>query len=353
MYIDIFEESNAELPFHIIMGARGCGKTFSGFRGVANLRPEVFSMPRGKNFMLIRRLDDDCETIASDTTGRQNPFLTINRKYGTDISLKKIGRHKWGFFPDSDFDDEPIGYMTALTTIGKVRGGGAFDDTVIVIGDEFVPEINVRKLAGEGKLWMSAYDSIARNRETEGLPPVQMFWLSNSDDIHNELLAYLGVVNDIERLVRKQGYGTITYRERGLEVKLLAADEEYITQREASAIGKLAAGTQYGDMAIYNKFSYNDFSLCIRRNIKQCSPMFAIDNIYIWRHDSGWYYACYARGDVMYYYDSSNMHDRMAIQRGWRMEFMQSYMRGKFYFETYAIKHMLIDIIINNTNTKI
>ena len=119
---------------------------------------------------------------------------------------------------------------------------------------------------------------------------------------YNELLAYLGVVNDIERVVRKQGYGTITFKERGLEVKLLKPDDDYIAQRESSAIGKLAVGTQYGEMAIYNKFSYNDFSLCMRRNIKQCSPMFAIDNIYIWRHDSGWYYACYAKGDVMSYY---------------------------------------------------
>lgn len=353
MYINIFKESDLSLAFHIIQGARGCGKTFSGFTGVANLSPDIYMVPRGKNFMLIRRLDDDCETIASDTTGKQNPFLGINRKYGTDISLKKVGKHKWAFFPDSDFDDEPIGFMTALTTIGKVRGGGAFDDTVIVIGDEFVPEACVKKIKEEGKLWLSAYDSINRNREYEGQLPVQMFWLSNSDDINNVLCSYLGIVNDIERMAKKQGYGKIQYRDRSLEYMLLETPKDYIEARESSAIGRLAKGTQYTDMAIYNKFSYNDFSLCCRRNIKQCYPMFAIDNIYVWRHDSGWYYASYAKGDVVYYYNSGNMHDRMACQRAWRADFIQAYMRGQFYFETYAIKHLFIDMIINNIDTKI
>lgn len=345
MFINVYEESNMELPFHIIQGARGCGKTFSALAGAAGLTPEIFK-PQGK-FMLIRRLDDDCETIAADKTGELNPFLKINKYYDSEITLKKMGKHLWGFYEDYDCKGKVLGYLTALTTIGKVRGGGSFDSVTIAIGDEFSPEKHIRRIPYEGKAWLSAYESICRNREYEGIAPLQMFWLSNSDDFNNELCSYLGIINSIERMIKKQGYGKIVFEERKLEYSLLETPEDFLNFKKNSAIGALAKGTDYADMAFENKFAYNDFSLIERRSIKQCHPIFAIDDVYIWHHDSGTYYATYARGDVIYHYNSKNVHDRMAIFREWKFEFTHAFSRGKFFFETYLIKHLLIDVIIN------
>lgn len=345
MYINVFEKSNMKLPFHIIQGARGCGKTFSCLAGAAGLTPEIYK-PSGK-FMLIRRLDDDCETIAADKSGELNPFLKINRKYGSEISLKKMGKHLWGFYEDYDCKGRVLGYMTALTTIGKVRGGGSFDSVTIAIGDEFNPESHIRRIPNEGKAWLSAYESICRNRESEGEEPLQMFWLSNSDDFNNALCSYLGIINDIERMVNKHGYGKVTFPKRKLEYSLLETDHEFLEFKVHSAIGALAQGTDYAEMAFYNKFAYNDFSLIEHKSIKQSHPLFAVDNVYIWQHNNGNYYACYAKGDVIDHYNSKNIHDRIAIFRNWKFEFTQSFMRGRFFFETYEIKQLLIDILVN------
>lgn len=343
IYIDIFELCDTDsYTFHILQGGRGTGKTFSALTGVHGLR-ECKYKPHGK-YILLRRTEEECTTIASDDAN-MNPFKKINRLYGSDIACKRISKKMLGIFNDSDCTGSPQGYIMALSTFAKVRGAD-FDDVGTVIMDEFVPEDHVRLLRNEGDAYFNMYETVCRNREFDGERPVQMFWLSNSNNIYNPLLDELNIINDIERLSKTKGCGRLDYADRGLEFFLMETLPEFRVLKSQTALSRLTAGTRYSSMALDNRYSYNDFSLTGYRKLTGYSPLFAIDDIYVY-HSKDTMYACYSRGDVIERYKSENGHDRLAVARRWRGAFTDHYMAGRFYFETYQIKHKLLEIIMD------
>lgn len=342
-YIDVFEQCDLSLPFHIMQGARGTGKTWSALTGALNLKDNYHLNER---FVLFRRTQDECEAIASPDS-MLNPFKKINQKYEMDFSVKKINKKVFGCFYDSDCDSRGLlGYVMALSMIAHIRGAD-FSDVGLGIGDEFVPEPHVRMLADEGGAWFNAYETIARNREMEGLPPMQMFWLSNSNNIYNPLLSELGIIDDIEVVAKERGKGVLKYEDRGLEFHLLETPPRFKEAKAQTAIGKLTKGTKFSAMALDNKYAFNDFSLTGKRNLRKCYPIFSIDDVYVYKHPDGWMYACYAQGDVIERYQKDNIHDQIAIRRRWRNDFVDYYTRGKFFFATYAIKHDFLKVMLD------
>lgn len=343
-YINIFEECDTEnYVFHILQGARGGGKTYSMLTGLEGLIPSPYQ--HEEKYILMRRTQDECDTIASDN-GTMNPFKKINSDYNTDYNCKKINRKTISIYDNSDYDGDPHGYIMALSTFAHVRGADFCDvDTIVV--DEFVPERHVRAIPDEANAYFNAYETVNRNREFDGKPPVQMFWLSNSNNIYNPLLSELGIVNDIERLAKTTGYGKLRYPERSLEFILLDSSLEFKELKAQTAIGRLTAGTGYRAMALDNQYAFNDFSLTGYRKIKNARPLFSVDNIYVYLGKDDIAYACYAKGDVIDRYNSKNMHDQIAVARAWRAFFSTHYINGRFYFETYEIKHILLRMIMD------
>lgn len=343
LYINVWEVCDFKhCYFHILQGGRGTGKTYSALCGVEGLTPLPFGF-EGK-YILLRRTQEECDTIASGSS-TMNPFKKINKDHGTEISCKKINKKVTGIYKDLECSGEPHGYIMALSTFASIRSVD-FSDVTVIIMDEFIPEKHVRMLPDEGDAYLNCYETVCRNREFYGELAVHMLWMANSNNIYNPLLVELHIINDIERLAKNKGSGVLRYPDRGLEFHLLETPEEFKTMKAKTALGRLTAGTRFAEMAIENRYAYNDFSLTGYRKLKHYSPLFSIDNIYVYRNQDS-FYACYAKGDVFESYKSSNSHDRMAAARRWRGTFIDFYSAGQFFFETYQIKHMLLKILLD------
>lgn len=343
-FCNIFSESDASLVFHILMGARGMGKTYSALAGVNGLTPYYY-VPRGR-YLWLRRTQDELETILSDSS--LSPFTKINNDFNIDITSKRINKKIYGCYFNKEAQSTLTGYMGALSTMASLRGAD-FSDVSIMIYDEFVPEQHVKKIPHEANAIFNLYETVNRNREMFGMPAVQMYFLSNSNNIYNDLCSELGIVNKIEKAARCQLRGQqdklhVVDRNRSLEFKLLESSKKFKDAKSKSALYKLTAGTKYSDMALDNKFAFNDFSLVKYCNIKGYRPVISIDNIYLWSNNNTMY-ATYNRGAVGAKFASDNRHDILAINRSWRHEILSYYMSGCIFFETYEIKHKILQIL--------
>lgn len=346
-WTNIWEEMDARCFVHMIMSERGPGKTFSGLSGLNGLIdiPEAFR--RDGRYILLRRTEVDCKSIVGDDSVL-NPFKSINLKYNSDYTIQKLSDKIWGVYDSHEKELRELkGYVTALSSVGTVSSLD-FPDVDYILYDEFIRKPSVRAIADESGLLWGLYESVNRNREFEGKPPVQLIMLSNSLNIYNEYMASLHVINELERLVRKTGYGTFQDLYRGLEILLLKVSDEFRAAKSQTAIARLTEGTAYGKMAYRNEFAYNDFSLIKRCNIKGMHPIIAIDNIYLWG-DNNRYYATYAKGDCLRCYNSQNKHDRIAIRRDYHYDFLKWFAAGVINFETYDIKHTIVEIMLEVT----
>ena len=66
----------------------------------------------------------------------------------------------------------------ALSTFGNLRGVD-FSDVDMIFFDEFVPQKNARPIKAEAEAFFNLYETVNRNRELDGRPPVRVLMLSN------------------------------------------------------------------------------------------------------------------------------------------------------------------------------
>lgn len=346
-YIDLPALYNPAYPFEIFMGGRGVGKTYSALRGAIKKAKE-----NERKFLFSRRMKSDLEELADNTALKSqlgNPFSYLNEDYGWKYGIKFISDKQAGIFWRENTSDggfiygEQLGYATALTSFGRIKGA-AYPDCDEWIIDEFVPEPHIPFIRGEGELMARAYETIARNRELKGLPPLKVIMLSNSENIYVPLLKTLGVVSDIEKMIRT-GKDTRYWPDRGLAFHMLKTPENLKKAREKTALARLMKGTNYYDMAYENQFSYNDFSNVRYQKIVGFRPFIAIDDAYIWKKKgAAEFYVSYATG-VCERYSEKVESDIMAFKRRAGIYLQEAYIAGKIFFESYALKMKILDII--------
>lgn len=354
IFVNIWDYKDDNFPFQIFIGGRGKGKTFSGLNG----DPEKGGLQRALvdpeyKFLYARRTQEEAE-MCQCSKGEEgtNPFKQINLKKGTNVGFFKINKKMSGIY-EMDKSQEgkilpvgrQLGYGCGISTIGSMRSID-LTDVKDAICDEFIAEAHVRAIKNEGDMFLNAYESINRNRELEGMPPMNMYFISNSTNIYNPLFVVLGIVNICERMMQK-GQEHYYDKKRGLAIHIFASSGQYEEFKRKSAIGRLTAGTKFYDSAIENKFSYNDFSLIGHRNLKGYIPICSIKNeVYIWKKKgSEEYYCTYAKGQCPNFNVESEQDRRAFVQRiGFAMESI--FTSSAILFETYDIKQTVLDLIL-------
>lgn len=185
------------IPFIVITGGRGIGKTFGAL---------YWHIKNKQYFMYLRRTQVQVDTIASDEF---NVFRSINVKKGTNIYCFKKGQNY--ICAPAIYDDkgklkqngESIGIVSSLATLSNKRGFSA-DNITTIIFDEVIPEKHERPIKGEDEVFQNAYETINRNRELEGEPPVRCIMTTNSNGVNSHILNTFGIVPILERM-HKQG----------------------------------------------------------------------------------------------------------------------------------------------------
>lgn len=348
-YIDISIYEDIKFPYQIFIGGRGTGKTYSA------LRFAVYRYKQYKEkFMWMRRTADELELLCDSPRYGEggNPFKEINEKYLESYGLCMMSKKVAGIY-EREYDeknkrflynsDKMMGYGCALSNIASARGMN-FTDADRLFYDEFIYERHVKRIRAEGEAILNAIETIARNRELQGKPPLFVYFLANAFNIYNPLFQELGVIDIVEKAMRNR-QEHIYLEERGLAIHLLENTVEFTESKKQTSLYKLTSNSNYADMALNNSFVYNDFSLVQYRKIQGMRPVCrcAGFNIYS-KKGTREYYVTYAPCRASYY-DT----DTIQGQRLWRTEIgrrlLPEFNDGNIFFETYALKEQFLDLI--------
>lgn len=352
IFVNIYDYKEPDYNFQFFVGGRGTGKTYSSIGGAVEGDVE------GK-FMYSRVTDKEYQ-ILLDKKGVEggNPFKKYNAKNHTNYGLSKINSSLAGIYDRETTSDglllpkgQPIGYGAALYNIADLRSLDFFDVTDWII-DEFILEKHKRALSDMYEAFCNAYETINRNREFEEenpQPPVNVWGCSNSNNIYNDMFKGLGIVADIEKMVRKKQTDKY-YKNRRLAIHLLKNSKIFEEQKAKSALYQLTAGTRFAEMALGNKFAYDDFSLVEYRRLNDYVPVVNIVkdsleySIYR-RKGTAEMHVTYYKAKYVETFDVTKGHEKANFKKELGNMLFAKFLKGKLTFETYELKSELLDIL--------
>lgn len=275
-YLDIEAIINTKLPFIFICGGRGTGKTYGMLKYV---------LDHNKKFVFLRRTQSQVDLISKPEF---SPFKAITEDTGQLISCVPVSKYNTAFYR-ADVSEEgrvqpkgpALGYTMALSTISNMRGFDA-SDCEIMIFDEFIPEKHERPLKNEGSAFLNAYETINRNRELKGDPPLQAVCLANANDIGNPIFTELHLIAKVEHMQRKGQAYSLDYQ-RGLGIFLIS-NAPISHLKKFTALYKLADETEFSDMAIKNEFAELKHGSVQSQPIKEYKPLVTLGEITFYKH---------------------------------------------------------------------
>ncbi len=343
-WVNVWERAKrSRCAFNFFFGARGTGKTYGG---LLHQHEDFFAEECGK-YIYMRLTQTELDICASES---DNPYKKHNARYNWDVHFNPVPKAKHYEIVDHNFDDTVIGNARALATFGNVRGSD-FSDCTHIIFDEFAPAERVRKtpeIKNAGYLFSQAYETINRNRELEGEPPVTAILLANSFRLDSDILMYYKLIPIIENMQRT-GQKRCTIPERSIYIELCDAVDISEAKRDTVLYKALQGNKQIESVNLNNTF--NDYKLTLvnsRVKLVEYYPLVMYDNIVIYQHKgSGMLYACVHPNVTCT--ETYSYAERSKFVVKWRAflkaAFLERTIRGENADVLYAL-----DDILNNPN---
>lgn len=317
-YLDMGSVISEPYPFIMVISGRGGGKTYGSLR---------YCMEQGIKFMYLRRTKTILELI---TDPRYQPFKRINADTGRNI-IADYGRGI-GSFKDED-TGELIGYAAALSTIANIRG---FDgsDIDLIIWDEFIPEPTERVTFNMLTAFYNAVETIGRNREFEGRPPVKSLLLSNSDLIYSDVIAGLGVG---ETLYQMQTTGTEIVEASPELLLIMPKLEAFKDEKADTALYRLTRGSEYAAIALDNRFAIEDRALIRKMDLRQLRPVCSLGSLVFYKEKTGsrWYVTTHLSGSPLAYETTEKDTRRFIREQG---AIFRAYDKRRLFFQDVNIQ---------------
>lgn len=312
----------------IIIGARGIGKTYGVCKYLIKHDDAVM--------MLIRRTVTQIELI---NIPEFSPLTKPAEDLGFGFTMKRLAKNYSGIYT---LDEPPrlLAYTAAMSTFSNIRGFDA-SDVNFIFYDEFQPERGERDIKNEGEKFLNLYETVNRNRELDGKPPVKAILASNANDINSPILRELDLVDVCARM-----------QERGQEVYMNTARGIAVIMPQYSEISKKKANT-----ALYRAVKKNgDFAQMALNNafdevydiktypLVEFNPVARIKNINIYQHKSRKfiYISAHAAGSCMEFDDNGGSLRQFLRYFDWLYDV---YMGGDMIFESLQIKQEFEKII--------
>lgn len=319
-YIDMPDIIENNYPFCFVVGARGTGKTYGALQ-YAYQHPD-------QRFILMRRTQDQADIIGRDETC---PFKAVTEDLEAEaVKCDKVVKTVTGYYLAGDL----IGYGVGLTTFANIRGVD-FRDVQVIYYDEFIKERHQRKITAEGMAFLNMVETVNRNRELQGRPPVKVVCMANSDDIANPLFIELGLVTTAEKMLKK-GQEVYTDPKRGIYLAILK-HSRISQQKENTALYKLVnQQSDFFKMAISNDFNIDDDIVIKSRPLIEYVPKYQIGECCIYKHKSGsgYYVSSHIQGKPVVYGAGEMEKTRFCRQHP---EVWDAYMRREIIFESYLL----------------
>lgn len=264
---------NTNYFFYIFIGGRGIGKTYS-------MLNEAYKA--GQRVIYLRRTS---EILANCCNEVVNPYKAINLNERSNIHVEMTKGLAVIYDVKDEENDikEVIGYGCALSTFGNLRGAD-FSDVDLIIFDEFINLLPVRTIKNESVYLFNLIETVNRNRELDGRPPVKVVLTSNAETIDDDVIRALGLADKIQEM--KMNDETL-YKDddRGLYLELLE-NREVTGMKEETALYKLTRGTSYYEMALNNEFTRDYFGDIGKFNYNELTPVCSYESMYFYQHKS-------------------------------------------------------------------
>lgn len=319
-YFNFGRVAMRKTPFNFIIGGRGTGKTYGALEYVIQ-----YYETTGRKFILMRRTQTQLDKIANEAF---NPFKSINSEY----HFKPIVKNVYGIYKGDE--GTPAGYGVALSTISSLRGFDA-SDVDIIIYDEFIGEKHERPIKSEGDALLNAYETVNRNRELNGREPVKLFALANSNDLANAIFLTLELVTPAE-LMKRRGLEFYEDGARGFSLYLLN-NSPISKAKKQTALYKMAAGSEFENMAIENEFAADEMAGIKSEDLKQYKLLCTCGEISIYKRKAGnAYYITPASASSAKAYASSDMDLRRFRREKYFL--WLAYLNNIITFESYTQK---------------
>lgn len=270
-------------PFVVALGGRGIGKTFGAL--------DVVTGPGASKHIYMRRTQAQIDACK---LSELNPYKSINDARGRSFIMGAMGKYTAGVYKGEVIDGvlkatgAPVGLGIALSVFANIRGVDGLGYNTLLF-DEFIRECHERPFANEGDAFLNAYETLNRNRELQGRPPLKAILLSNSNDLRSPILEALGVVDLVDRMQRKgKHHGTAA---DGAISVYLYPDSPISERKRNTALYKVANSADFAAMALDNSFGAANYE-----NVKSCplreySPLVSVGGVTVYAHvNNGTFY---------------------------------------------------------------
>lgn len=328
-YVNIQGIRDYGMPFNFIVGGRGTGKTYGAITNC---------LDRKEQFIYMRRTDTILQSILADND--LNPMAPIAKDRHLNIALEAINKYIRGWYNGVLDDDgkmknaggKPYGVAVGLSVLGNMRGWDASDYTTLIM-DEFIAEPHERVLKEEADAFFNAYETINRNREFKGQPPMTVFFLANAFDLTNDYFIKLKLIDIVDNMIL-QGNDFYIDKERGITISLLK-DSPISAKKKQTALYKLTKGTSYADMALNNTFTQDVHKIAKSMPLNEYRPVVKVGELVIYEHKSkNEYYACLHLSGNCKEYGTSEV-DIKRFNHTYDYLYL-SYLNDHIVFETYT-----------------
>ena len=315
-WLNMPEIIETKYPFIFIPGARGIGKTYGDIK---------YNYERHKPIIYLRRTQTEID-IQNDPNGDGTSFQPVLSDLGKEWRVtrnKNIG-YVWE-------GEQLLGINLALSTFANIRSSFDFSYIKHIFYDEFIAEAHVKKIKKEGMALGQLYESINRNRELKGLPPVQLLCAANAMDIGNDVFMYFDLTTQIEEMLQNDE----EVRAVGNKLIILPLHSPISEKKAQTALYK-AINSEFTDMAIHNKFVLNDFTYIKKRPLTEYKCLFRIGDLFLFEHKSRQeFYCTFKKGETKEIYQA-NYSGLEKLQRS-RWKFAGYMLDGMISFESYRV----------------
>lgn len=331
-YPAIEEWTSQGVPFILCIGGRGSGKTFSSL---------LWAYRSGKRFMFLRNSQTQVDRLLKP---QFSVFKKINEFMHIDVAIVKDG--KTGVYLDQTDPDnvKPIGYLAALSTFSNFRGPD-LSDVDLIIWDEFVPEAQERLVKDSAVVFFNAYETMNRNRELEGRPPITTLFLANSNKLDNPMFIELGLVRQAEKMIRKDTEYVIN-RDRGYMIIMLNKSPISEAKQNTALYKLVGSQSSFFHMSLSNSFNLADTHLIKPLRLEEFKPVVNVGEITVYQHKSNGTY--YVSGHMIRtkqsFTSSAPDLERFRVKYSW---LLARYLQELVYFEDY-MSLALFDIYLRN-----
>ena len=314
-------------PHTFIVGGRGIGKSYSAI-------DTCITKYKGQ-FLYLRntavQLKESCNSFG-------NPFKKWARDHNRDIMMKMESEHAVVYEYTGEGDDREktiIGYGAALSTFDNLRGVD-LSDVNFVMFDEFIEKRTLQ--FDQYTTYKGMYETVNRNRELEGEPPLYVVLLSNAQRLGNPILRGYDLIPVIESMQRS-GQRVASVGNKRIELPF-----SEITELKRNTALYQGENDKYTDEALNNNFANDSFTGVKKVSLNEYSPICSIDDIYIYRHKSdSTFYACATPAKGVHNYRSRD--HLIVFNRLYGLKLKLAYGSDKILFSDYATKVDLMTIL--------